>query len=248
MIANQAVEFFPEAFQQRQLALLKDVGRQIATPIQHSAKGATTERFRAANRRHMAPLSCLGMYRVGEDGRLRLITKSEHYHVPLGHGFPGWRLVDHARQLGICSATHNNTRGHITRLLEERLIAAASGAASADESNAVASAADDPNAINRVLNLETGSIALEAAIKLVLAQFYRCQPDSPTPPYAGQTPVLLVIGDEQGDVIANYHGTTIFAQMMRGLWPEFRQAFNAQGLARCAPCGRTISMTWNGCS
>ena len=60
-------------------------------------------------------------FRVGEDGRLWLISKSEHYHVPLGHGFPGYALLDRARRLGIPNATHNNTRGRITRLLEEEL-------------------------------------------------------------------------------------------------------------------------------
>ena len=53
--------------------------------------------------------------------------KSEHYHIPLGHGFPGYALLDKARALGIPNATHNNTRGYITRLLERRLIAAANG-------------------------------------------------------------------------------------------------------------------------
>jgi hypothetical protein len=36
----------------------------------------------------------LGYYRVGEDGRLYLMTKSEHYHAPLGHAFPGYTLIE----------------------------------------------------------------------------------------------------------------------------------------------------------
>jgi len=31
----------------------------------------------------------MGYYRIGEDGRLYLTTKSAHYHTPLGHDFPG---------------------------------------------------------------------------------------------------------------------------------------------------------------
>ena len=49
-------------------------------------------------------------------------ASGEHYHVPLGHEFPGFALLDVARTLGISNATHNNTRGHITRRLEEALV------------------------------------------------------------------------------------------------------------------------------
>ena len=86
-------------------------------------------RHRLARRPDRARMrrSALGIFRVGEDGRLYLISKSEHYHTPLGHGFPGYTLLDCARQLGIPNATHNNTRGQITRLLEEELVAAVNG-------------------------------------------------------------------------------------------------------------------------
>lgn len=60
--------------------------------------------------------------RVGEDGKLYLIGKSEHYHASLGHRFNGYRLIDNARKLGIVNATHNNTRGYITRLMEREVI------------------------------------------------------------------------------------------------------------------------------
>lgn len=91
------------------------------------APGAPTDSFAAAQHYAPAPLSALGCFRLGEDGRLYFAGKSEHYHIPLGHGFPGYALLDKARALGIPNATHNNTRGYITRLLERRLIAAANG-------------------------------------------------------------------------------------------------------------------------
>lgn len=214
-LAARAVEFLPEAYQQQQLRLLQRVGQQVIAPIAASAAGATTAKYAAATRKAMAPVTTAGLFRIGEDGRLHLITKAEHYHVPLGHGFPGWKLLEHARQLGIPNATHNNTRGHITRLLEEQLVAAAG-----------------VDGLDRVLNLETGSIALEAAIKLVLARFYRAQADSPEPKYEGRIPVLLVMADGDGDITAGYHGTTLLAQTMRGMWPAIRHAADKQGMYR----------------
>ncbi len=99
----------------------------------------------AASSAERAPLSACGYLRIGEGGRLFLTTKSEHYHAPLGHGFPGYGLIERARRLGIPNATHNNTRGHVTRRLEERLVEAATDPADGDRSP------------YRVLNLETGS-------------------------------------------------------------------------------------------
>ncbi len=216
-LACRAVDLLPESFQQQQVRLLEKVGQQVTDPLTHSAGGATTAKYAAATRKAMAPVSTAGMFRLAEDGHLHVITKAEHYHVSLGHGFPGWRLLEHARQLGIPNATHNNTRGHVTRLLEEQLVAAA-GAASGGP--------------DRVLNLETGSLALEAAIKIVLARFYRAQADSPEPKYEGRVPVLLVMADEEGDITAGYHGTTLLAQTMRGMWPAIRQSAEKHGIYR----------------
>ncbi|MBN2309860.1 MAG: aminotransferase class III-fold pyridoxal phosphate-dependent enzyme, partial [Candidatus Hydrogenedentes bacterium] len=83
--------------------------------------------------------------------------------------------------------------------------------------------------LNRVLNLETGSLAAEAALKMILARFYAPQPGSATPAYAGRIPVLVVIGDEDGGLGANYHGTTMLTQAMRGMWPGFLAALEKQG-------------------
>lgn len=201
-LATTPVDFFPRAFQERMRALLPKVGAQLVSPAFGTAAGATTAKFAAATHVEMAPVNGFGYYRVGEDGRLYLLTKSEHYHAPVGHAFPGYQLLDIARRLGIPNATHNNTRGHITRKLEEELTAAAGAG------------------LDRVLNLETGSLAAEAALKMILARFYRVQEDAAAPKYEHRVPVILVMGNDDGGLQANYHGTTIFTQMMRGMWPE----------------------------
>lgn len=235
-LAAEKVDFFPAGLQERLRRLLPDAGRQVVEPLASSRNGAGTRLFQAATRRHMAPLSALGYFRIGEDGRLYVISKSEHYHAPLGHGFPGYQLIDRARALGIPNATHNNTRGHITRLLEEELVRAASGLdPRADLTNVLAS--QDPTVLNRVINLETGSLAAEAAFKLALARFYRHDAAGADPVYHGRIPVFLVVGDDDGNITGNYHGTTVLTQLLRGLWPMLR--------ARMEPAVRVIAVRPN---
>jgi 4-aminobutyrate aminotransferase-like enzyme len=229
-IAAEPVEFFAPALQERLDALLDVVGQNVCEPLQSSAAGAGTQAFRKATNTALAPLAALGFVRVGEDGRAYLISKSEHYHASLGHSFPGYRLVDNARRLGIPQATHNNTRGHITRLLEEELVRLANGVERGDVAGLQAVlASNEPHVLNRVINLETGSLAVEAALKMLLARFYRLEDNLPAPKYAGRTPVFLVMADWQGGKKANYHGTTLFTQFMRGMWPDLYACLEESG-------------------
>lgn len=233
--AFKRIEFFPPAFERRLLQLLPKVGHKVGTRLAHTPAGAPTRQFETHTKLDMAPLAALGCFRLGEDGRLYLIAKSEHYHAPLGHSFPGYHLLDRARRLGIPNATHNNTRGFITRRLEEELISSVNGLAPGDAAalkTVLASA--EPGVVNRVLNLQTGSLAAEAALKFVLARFYRPEATMPTPKYHGRIPVLLVVGDADGALKANYHGTTMLTQIMRGMWPELCGAFSDRGF-RVAP-------------
>ena len=232
--AQEAIEFWPESLQRRLHQLLPQTGQQVVAPWPASRPGAGTRAFREAAKPGLAPLSGLGYFRVGEDGRLHVISKSEHYHAAVGHAFPGYALLERARVLGIPQATHNNTRGAITRRLEEELIRSANGLSAADDLDAVLRS-DEPTVLNRVLNLETGSLAAEAALKLALARFYRHEPAGPAPRYRGRVPVVLVLGDDEGTTGGNYHGTTILTQVLRGLWPELAAGADEAGLLRvCA--------------
>lgn len=126
-LAEEKVDFFPKEYQQKNVSLLDKVGCSFVSPFQNGQTGAATDAFAKASHLSAAPVSGFGCYRVGEDGRLYLIGKSEHYHASLGHAFPGYRLIDNARKLHILNATHNNTRGYVTRLLEQELIRCANG-------------------------------------------------------------------------------------------------------------------------
>jgi 4-aminobutyrate aminotransferase-like enzyme len=229
--AFKRVEFFPQALERRLLQLLPKVGQKIGTRLADTPAGATTREFAAHTKVELAPTSALGYFRIGEDGHLYLIAKSEHYHTPLGHSFPGYHVLDRARRLGIPNATHNNTRGFITRRLEEELVAGVNGLAAGDAAALKAVlASTEAGVLNRVLNLETGSLAAEAALKLILARFYRPEATLPLPKYHGRIPVVLVVGGDDGALRANYHGTTMLAQIMRGMWPELYEGMREHGL------------------
>jgi 4-aminobutyrate aminotransferase-like enzyme len=228
--AFKRVEFFPPAFERRLIHLLPRVGQKVGTRLAEAAAGATTRQFELHTNVEMAPLSALGYFRIGEDGHLYLTAKSEHYHAALGHSFPGYHLLERARRLGIPNATHNNTRGFITRRLEQELISSVNGITPGDAGALKAVlASTDPEVLNRVLNLQTGSLAAEAALKLIFARFYRSEATVPLPKYHGRIPVLLVVGNDDGGLKANYHGTTMLTQVMRGMWPELYETIRERG-------------------
>ncbi|MDX2111597.1 MAG: aminotransferase class III-fold pyridoxal phosphate-dependent enzyme [Verrucomicrobiota bacterium] len=205
-LAAVQVDFFPAVMQERLRALLPQIGQRLIEPVSNTINGASSSAFHDASKLGQAPLSAYGYYRLGEDGRLCFLTKSEHYHASLGHAFPGYKLLDYARQLGIPNCTHNNTRGFITRYLEEYLTRLMSAGKSYG-----------------VLNLETGSLACEAALKMILIRSYQMDPGPNTKPAPERTPIILTVGDWDGGLTANYHGTTILTQMMRGWWPLLRE-------------------------
>jgi 4-aminobutyrate aminotransferase-like enzyme len=233
--AREKVDLYPRAYADRIDELLPLVGTKVSAALETSSRGAGSRGFHEASKTRSAPVSGLGLYRVGEDGRLYLASKAEHYHLSVGHSFPGYRLLESARGMGIPNATHNNTRGHITRLLEEQLVAAANGRRAGGEAAGGSAGGEDSRSINRVINLETGSLAVEAALKIVLRRFYRFEKEAESPRYEGRTPVVLVIGDYEGGIAANYHGTTTLTQVMRGLWPALAAKLESSGAMLVRP-------------
>ncbi len=235
-VADEKVDFYPEAKQKKNDEMLPKVGTQVIEPMNSSAEGAATAAFAKATTKGLAPVTGFGNFRIGEDGKLYLVGKSEHYHTPLGHRFDGYKLIDNARKIGVLNATHNNTRGHITRLMEEKIVAMANGISETDrDALAAIVASEEPKVLNRVINLETGSLACEAGLKMMLARFYKLDPTFPAPKYEGKTPVFFIMGDTKGGIEANYHGTTVVAQTLRGLWPQIREKADAGSLYKVVP-------------
>ena len=216
--------------------LIESVSQEVCGGLKDSSTGAPTDSFAGTQHNEMAPLAGAGVVRIGENGKAYLAGKSEHYHASLGHHFRGYRLIENAKKIGICNVTHNNTRGYITRLLECELIRVANGLAKnnvAGLKNILAS--KEKNVLNRVINLETGSLAVEASLKMMLARFYRLDSSYEAPPYAGKIPVFLVMADNEGGKQANYHGTTVLTQILRGMWPGFAEKLEAAGIFKVVP-------------
>ena len=232
-IAEEKVDFYPDDFALQAETLALQSGKKICKGLENSFPGAATNAFRKAFHRESAPLSGFGCVRIGENGKIAFIGKSEHYHASLGHNFPGYKLLINACRIGISNLTHNNTRGFLTRLLERELIRTANGIdKNDDEALEKVLASTEKHVLNRVINLETGSLACEAAYKMAFARFYKLQGDFPTPLYAGKIPVFVVMADSDGGNTANYHGTTMLTQMMRGLWPEAAEILINAGLLK----------------
>lgn len=220
-LIDEKVDFFPEDYIARMRDMAKKTGEKVVQGLSDSPEGAPTESYRKAAHSNAAPIGGIGCTRIGEDGKAYLIAKSEHYHSSLGHNFPGYKLITNARKLGILNATHNNTRGYITRIMERRLVAVANGVDETSEVYGKILESKEPHVLNRIINLETGSLAVEAGIKMMLARFYRLDDSYGDPKYDGKIPVFLVMEDNKEGLTANYHGTTVIAQTFRGMWPEF---------------------------
>ena len=235
-LGREKVEFWPADYAEKVRNLLQKSGEQICEPFTDSNTGAPTDAFGSNTHLNAAPLTGMGPYRLQEDGRLAIIGKSEHYQAALGQNFPGYRLLTIAQQIGVTNVTHNNTRGFITRKLERELIRTANGLAKDDADGlAAVLASRERHVLNRVINLETGSLACEAALKMMLARFYKLQPQFPEPKYHGRTPVFFVMGDFRGGKEANYHGTTVLTQLFRGMWHELYAGMEAAGLLKVVP-------------
>jgi len=234
-LAEEKVEFWPESHQKAIENLAARVGQQVLSQIPGSPDGAGTASFNKVTKKGPAPVGGVGPYRIAENGQVYLASKAEHYHIPLGHRFPGYRLLANARKLGILNATHNNCRGYLTRMTERKLIALAHGLEVTDPRLDAIIAGEVPGALCRVLNINTGSLAVEAGIKMMLARFYKQEAASPTPKYSGKTPVFLVMQDYNGGPEANYHGTTVIAHTFRGLWPDLYEKLEQAGIYKVVP-------------
>jgi acetylornithine/succinyldiaminopimelate/putrescine aminotransferase len=219
--AEEKVSFYPDHMQERADELLPHIGNQVIDPLSVKNHGTSSAAFQTATDIGMSPLAGFSFLRIGENGRLYLSSKSEHYHASLGHAFPGFKLLENAKKLGIPQMTHNNSRGYITRLLERELVRIANGIDEKDTAGLdKVIHTEKEHVLNRVINLQTGSLVAEGALKLLLARFYAMEEGKDAPKYAGKVPVFLVTADNKGGPAANYHGTTVFAQMLRGLWKD----------------------------
>ncbi len=184
--------------------LLAQVGRTV-----HSAPAAEfpDKRWfqisygREVNDRPNELLVGRGLFYLTEQGRLYLDCTGGHYQMTWGYDHPALRaLLLDGIQRGIVWDNHSNIPSAPVKRLAERLVQTANPGAD------LASLQSDGDRLNTVLlGTATGTVACAAAMKIQLLHYSRLKPTE-------GAPVFVVLD-------GNYHGTDMFAQHLRGMWP-----------------------------
>ena len=138
-------------------------------------------------------LAGLGMFYLTQSGKLMLDCVSGHYQMIWGYNHP--ELVAAATEgmrLGIIWDNHANIPATPVKLLASGLTALTEGIG-----------------LDRVLlGVCTGTIACEAALKIMLMRYQRDKARVEDAP-----PVVIALA-------SNYHGTSMATQALRGMWPD----------------------------
>lgn len=140
-----------------------------------------------------------GLFYLTEQRKLYLDCTAGHYQMTWGYYHPEltallWDGIDR----GIVWDNHSNIPAAPVKRLTEKLVELANPGRDLNELQ------DDPESLNTVLaGVATGSVACAAAMKIMLVR------------HEADGPAVFVVLD------GNYHGTDLFAQRLRGMWPEY---------------------------
>lgn len=144
-----------------------------------------------------------GLFYLTEQRRLMLDGTAGHYQMTWGYDHPELRaLLLDAVARGVVWDDHSNIPAAPVKRLAAKLVELANPGLPADRLQA------DPERLNTVLiGVCTGSVACSSAMKIMLVHYERAK--------AGRgTPVFITLA-------GNYHGTDLFAQRLRGMWPQY---------------------------
>ncbi len=169
-----------------------------------------------------------GLFYLTEQGRLYLDCTGGHYQMTWGYDHPQLHaLLLDGIQRGIVWDNHSNIPSAPVKRLAQKLVEVANPGA---DMRLVQTDGDRLNTV--LLGTATGTVACAAAMKIQLLHYSRVKPNQ-------GAPVFVVLD-------GNYHGTDMFAQHLRGMWPglfanvrivtvepndpeELRQAFATHG-------------------
>ena len=157
------------------------------------------------------------VFYISEKGKLFLDGTAGHYQVTWGYHHPV--LTDVVRQgldNGIVSDNHSNIPQWPVKRLARRLIEAANPDMPELRNGDVSKLMVADDRLNTVLiGMATGSVACEAALKIMLMQHEQLKKTNPA--------VVLVLK-------GNYHGTGIAMQYLRDMWPMIIGGFEVVGV------------------
>ena len=190
---SRATRFLEECGTEQMLRL---VGQSIDSLA--LKKEATDKRFFPASYGGGQPcdddlLTGRGMFYITQLGKVMLDCTSGHYQMTWGYNHPELTAAAlEGMRLGIVWDNHSNIPSLPVKLLAEKLVALAG----------------DTGLDRVLLGTCTGSVACGAALKIMLARYFR----DPARKRLGRPVMISLCG--------NYHGTDIVAQTMRGMWPD----------------------------
>ncbi len=149
-----------------------------------------------------------GVFYITEQGRLFLDCTAGHYQMSWGYDHPVLtRVVRDGLEAGIVPDNHSNIPQWPVKRLAQRLIEAANPDCPELEKGDFSKVMVSKTRLNTVLlGIATGSIACEAALKIMLLHHERMKRPGP--------PVFIVLD-------GNYHGTGFFSQNLRGMWGPY---------------------------
>ncbi|HUT37289.1 MAG TPA: aminotransferase class III-fold pyridoxal phosphate-dependent enzyme [Planctomycetota bacterium] len=137
-----------------------------------------------------------GLFYVAENRRLYLDCTAGHYQMTWGYAHPELQaLAIEAMQRGIVWDNHSNIPQAPVKQLAARLVGIANAGLAAPVLDTV------------LLGVCTGTVACAAAIKISLLHYA-------TEKKGRGAPVFVVLD-------GNYHGSDLFAQRLRGMWPDY---------------------------
>lgn len=139
-----------------------------------------------------------GLFYLTEQRKLYLDCTAGHYQMTWGYDHPELTdLLLEGIDRGVVWDNHSNIPSAPVKRLTEKLVEVCNPGRDLDDLQG------DPDSLNTVLSgVATGTVACAAAMKMMLMH------------HSGDGDPVFVVLD------GNYHGTDVFAQRLRGMWPE----------------------------
>lgn len=149
-----------------------------------------------------------GLFYLTEQGKLFLDCTAGHYQMSWGYDHPVLtRIIREGLAAGIVPDNHSNIPQWPVKRLAQKLIEAANPDCAELRQGDFSKIMKSKSRLNTVLlGVATGSIACEAALKIMLVHHERTKRPGP--------PVFVVLD-------GNYHGTGFFSQNLRGMWRPY---------------------------
>ena len=149
-----------------------------------------------------------GLFYLTEQGKLFLDCTAGHYQMSWGYDHPVLtQVIRDGLAAGIVPDNHSNIPQWPVKRLAQKLVEAANPDMPELREGDFSKVMESKTRLNTVLlGIATGSVACEAALKIMLMHHERAKRPQP--------PVFIVLD-------GNYHGTGFFSQNLRGMWGSY---------------------------